>query len=77
MTVGKTVHSSSPNNTALGGETHVKVAVRALMKSLMGNKGAFTTTLQKDFYGLRELSISGASKLPLGEAGGGEHLKSK
>lgn len=65
--MGKIVHSSSPDNTALGSETHEEMAVRASIRSFIGIKllRGFTSTSQKDSDGLREFSISDTSKLQL------------
>lgn len=77
--MGKIVHSSSPDNTALGGETQEKMAVSESIRSLIGIQilKPFTTTSQKDSDGLCESSISGTSKLQLSVClGGGGNFKS-
>lgn len=71
--VGKIVHSASPDNTALGGETHEDMAVSESIRSLIGIQilRRFTATSQKDFDVLCEPSISDTSRLQLSVWGGG------
>ena len=77
--VGKIVHSTSPDNTTLGGETHEEMAVSESKRSLIGIQilRCFNATSQKDFDGLCEPSISDTSKLQLSVCvGGGRNFKS-